>query len=319
VRRLSSVSKGWPLGLLARRAFAALAALIVLVGLTAPPAQAAVALGTAVGVLPAAVAQLGGQEVTILLGDQLFEGQTIVTSPVGEVQVVFVDDTRMVIGPNSSLVIERILMRDATSFSSLVTNALGGTFRFITGSSPHSAYQMNTPAGTIAVRGTAYDLTVEPFLRRVDVMVYLGGVELCPPAGRCVILEQRCAVGNLVAAGASIIRSENLRMEVAATLFPYLPDLIQAGLLEDFRVADAADCGDRQQAQAPETPPAVVPVEAVIVPVVLPPIPVEPPPASDPPDDDSDECKDGGWDDLGFRNQGQCIRMENTGVDTRPP
>lgn len=30
-----------------------------------------------------------------------------------------------------------------------------------------------------------------------------------------------------------------------------------------------------------------------------------------------DDCKGGGWMGLGFRNQGQCIRYVNTGVDSR--
>lgn len=30
-----------------------------------------------------------------------------------------------------------------------------------------------------------------------------------------------------------------------------------------------------------------------------------------------DECKDGGWETFGFRNQGQCIRYVNTGKDSR--
>lgn len=30
-----------------------------------------------------------------------------------------------------------------------------------------------------------------------------------------------------------------------------------------------------------------------------------------------DECKDGGWEAFGFRNQGQCIRFMNTGFDSR--
>ena len=29
------------------------------------------------------------------------------------------------------------------------------------------------------------------------------------------------------------------------------------------------------------------------------------------------ECKQGGWREFGFRNQGQCVRFVNTGVDTR--
>jgi hypothetical protein len=38
--------------------------------------------------------------------------------------------------------------------------------------------------------------------------------------------------------------------------------------------------------------------------------------ATDP--EEKDECKDGGWVELGFRNQGQCVRFVNTGVDTPP-
>ncbi|MEX2430801.1 MAG: hypothetical protein WD645_02645 [Dehalococcoidia bacterium] len=30
-----------------------------------------------------------------------------------------------------------------------------------------------------------------------------------------------------------------------------------------------------------------------------------------------DDCKNGGWEDFGFRNQGQCIRFVNTGQDSR--
>ena len=30
-----------------------------------------------------------------------------------------------------------------------------------------------------------------------------------------------------------------------------------------------------------------------------------------------DDCKNGGWEDYGFRNQGQCIRFVNTGQDSR--
>ena len=30
-----------------------------------------------------------------------------------------------------------------------------------------------------------------------------------------------------------------------------------------------------------------------------------------------DECKNGGWEDFGIRNQGQCIRFVNTGQDSR--
>jgi len=31
-----------------------------------------------------------------------------------------------------------------------------------------------------------------------------------------------------------------------------------------------------------------------------------------------DDCKDGGWADYGFKNQGQCVRFIQTGKDSRP-
>jgi hypothetical protein len=33
--------------------------------------------------------------------------------------------------------------------------------------------------------------------------------------------------------------------------------------------------------------------------------------------DAREQCKDGGWEDAGFRNQGQCLRFVNTGQDSR--
>lgn len=33
--------------------------------------------------------------------------------------------------------------------------------------------------------------------------------------------------------------------------------------------------------------------------------------------DPKDACKDGGWEDQGFKNQGQCIKFVNTGKDSR--
>ena len=141
-------------GLAGRPGFRRLAAVTVLLGLTlATPAipQATNPIAQAVGVRPAATGQLGGTEVTLVAGAALYEGQVIATNASGEVQIVFADDTRMVIGPNSILVIESILMRNQNTVSNFAVNALGGTFRFITGNSPSETYTINTPTGTIGV------------------------------------------------------------------------------------------------------------------------------------------------------------------------
>jgi hypothetical protein len=33
--------------------------------------------------------------------------------------------------------------------------------------------------------------------------------------------------------------------------------------------------------------------------------------------EDKDDCRDGGWDRYGFRNQGQCVRFLEAGKDSR--
>ena len=73
-----------------RASLAATAALLSMLAGTGP-ALSVESLGAAVAVIPNAVGELGGEQVTIIKGTQLFEGQTITTEPNGEVQLVFVD------------------------------------------------------------------------------------------------------------------------------------------------------------------------------------------------------------------------------------
>ncbi|HZY68379.1 MAG TPA: hypothetical protein VFE52_07310, partial [Devosia sp.] len=69
--------------------------------LVAAPA-AAQAIATAVDVRPEATGEYNGTDVVLSAEDDLFEGQTVTTGPVGQVQIVFADETHMVVGPSSS-------------------------------------------------------------------------------------------------------------------------------------------------------------------------------------------------------------------------
>src|SRR5690349_1740735 len=129
----------------------------------AAPAMAAgePAIAKAVDVRPEASGLYAGATVVLSAQDDLFEGQTITTGPQGQVQIVFADDTHMVVGPGSSLIIEKYLMRNGGTASAFAVSALGGTFRFITGKSAKNVYKIDTPTGTIGVRGTKFDFTVD--------------------------------------------------------------------------------------------------------------------------------------------------------------
>jgi hypothetical protein len=116
--------------------------------------------GSAVTV--SATAEASGPAGTRVLnapGD-VFQGDLIVTDPNGEAQIQFVDDTRFVVGPNSRVLIDQFVFNPDGTAQDVAFNTLKGTFRFISGRSPHEVYAINTPTMTIGVRGTTINISV---------------------------------------------------------------------------------------------------------------------------------------------------------------
>jgi hypothetical protein len=83
----------------------------------------------------------------------VYAGDRIITGPIGEAQVRFRDNTRLVVGPNSTMVIDAFVFDDSDTARQISIEAVKGAFRFITGNSPKDAYTIKTPTSTIGVRG----------------------------------------------------------------------------------------------------------------------------------------------------------------------
>lgn len=216
--------------------------------LTAVPALAGD--GVAVGVDPEAVAKLNATSRVLVAGADVSVGETIVTGAAGLVQIIFADDTRLVVGPRSSLLIETYLMATSNTAQKLTVNALSGSFRFISGNSAKPAYSIKTPTAAIAVRGTEFDIIVEP--GRTRAMLYEGAIEICNRAGACTQLTRRCEV-------ALADSSQSVRFERAdpqriphSLLFRYAR--FQAPLLPPFRVSGAAPCAEKPAAEEDDGP-----------------------------------------------------------------
>src|SRR4051812_9553997 len=253
----------------------------------ASPARAETVAGNAGDVVPQAQGNLAGATATLASGDEIFMGQRVITGNAGRVQVVFSDQTHLVVGPGSSLVIAEYLMRNNGTASKFVVNALGGTFRFITGNSPKNAYQINTPTGTLGVRGTAFDFGVDKESGETQVLLYHGGVRMCGADGSCVMLTEACSVGVIPHHDAASVygKSDHRRPPVLKN-FPYLAS--QAPLEADFRVGGTGGCKEQpldvtdpiKAVFELRTPPApiVTPVSTPVVtpPVVIPPVVVPP-------------------------------------------
>lgn len=225
---------------LRRAAVAATLAAVAAIVAAAPAAAQGDPLGTALAVRPTAEGELGGTRVTLVDGATLFQGQTIATDATGEVQILFADDTRMVVGPSSTLVIETYLLQNPNTVGNLTVNALGGTFRFISGTSPPSNYHINTPTGTIGMRGTQLDVTVDDEQALVYIIVYQGEVFFCNLAGVCVDLEARCQVGVMGNTLAEIVTQQRPRFAISRQQFMYATG--QWRLLDPFQVDDPREC-----------------------------------------------------------------------------
>lgn len=205
------------------------------------PIAAMAASGEAVGVIPDAEYDLAGAITKLVVGSDVDIGQTVTTGVAGQVELLFSDGTKLVVGPNSSLLIEDYLFRGDGNAGKLAIDALGGTFRFITGSMAKSSYEVSTPTGTIGIRGTIFELFVG---LSGDALVTLleGRIKLCGKhSNKCQDLQIErnhiCGVGFISLSDTGF---SNITPKSFTGYFPYL--FSQDSLRKDFRVDWADKC-----------------------------------------------------------------------------
>lgn len=183
-------------------------------------------IGEATAVARNTLLQKQGAKRPIERGDPVAADNTIVTDAAGRAAFRFVDDTRLSVGPNSSVRLDKFVFDDATGPSSFVIRATKGLLRFSTGRGDHEAYRIQTPAATIGVRGTQFDVKIQGSDVRVSVTD--GEVVLCPNRGRpgfadCV----ECKAGFSILSGRSrarVVPTSSLPQIRADALLP-LPTL----------------------------------------------------------------------------------------------
>jgi hypothetical protein len=166
------------------------AGVICLYALTTPM-QAATPIGKVFAKSGSPSAAGPGGKRRLVEGSPVYEDDQVQTGS-GNVQIIFVDDTKLVVGPNSNLVIDRFLMRGGNKARKFSVNALRGTFRFISGHSAKNAYDIKTANATIGIRGTAFDFSSGS---ATLVAVHAGQVRLCA-YGNCETVDDRCGVGR---------------------------------------------------------------------------------------------------------------------------
>jgi len=147
--------------------------------LASAPAFAATETAEPVGHVVSMTPAVFGRGGRLDLGSAIYADDVIRTGPSGVVELMFIDNTRLVLGSRSSVVIDKFVYDKDGKARAVVLKLTTGAFRFATGGSPKKAYKVNTPSAAIGVRGTNFDVELRQAMSRVTI--FEGAMRICPP------------------------------------------------------------------------------------------------------------------------------------------
>lgn len=194
--------------------------------------------GVVAGVTPFAAASGATGDRTLAVNGPVYMGDVIRTGANGTAQILLRDNTRLVVGPNSYMTVDRFVFSGNTA-EAINLNAVRGAFRFITGLSPKKVYAIKTPSATIGVRGTRFDFSIDR-RGRVALALYEGAAQLCNRRGQCTVVSGTCSIALAQRFGPMQAPTPDERRNLRANAFPFLDK--QSGLNKAFRV-DTSGCG----------------------------------------------------------------------------
>jgi ferric-dicitrate binding protein FerR (iron transport regulator) len=166
-----------------------------------------VTVGNATTVVRTVTGAFDSEIRQVKLLDDLYHNELLETAEGSATEVVFLDDTRLALGPNSSLVLDEFVYDPNPDKSKFVISATAGIFRFVSGNLPKKSYTIHTPTATIGIRGTSF--TVIVLDRRsesgatelaVNITVEKGTAEVVSCHGERVLLD-RPGLSTMVSLG----------------------------------------------------------------------------------------------------------------------
>jgi len=167
-------------------------------------------------------------------GSTVFKDDTIKTGFWGRLQLRFIDQTKLVIGPRSEIKIDEFIPDNDRGVSSFAIRAARGTFRFISGISKKSAYKISTRNAVMGIRGTGFDFSDR---NGTSIVLYNGLLTVCVQ-NTCIDLNSKCEMA--LQRGGRLIRSTTAQLPPNAysLTFPFIRS--ESGLLAEYRLGAAA-------------------------------------------------------------------------------
>ena len=158
--------------------------LMVVAALQSTASNAETRIGVASSTRPNAEGVNGANSQVLSAGSELYANETVRTGNLGRADLVLLDNTNFSVGPASEVLLDKFVYDPTGSSGKVVLQATRGAFRFVTGSQDHRAYQVDTPYGTLGVRGTVVEGKVLPAVSKGTLPADECVVKLNLPSGQ---------------------------------------------------------------------------------------------------------------------------------------
>ena len=142
----------------------------------------------------------GTQVTDLYFKDTVYADEKVTTGPTGRTALQFLDDTRIQVGPNSAMVLDKYVYDPNTKVGEVGVNFGKGIFRFVTGGLKNKdGYDLKTPTATMVVRGTKVIVAVGgdgksefTFLEGTGRIIPCGGDARDANTGQTLITTPKC-------------------------------------------------------------------------------------------------------------------------------
>lgn len=126
----------------------------------AAPVVAVDKIGSTSIIVKTVTGELEGEVRRLVLKDNVHRDEVIEASAASAAEIIFLDDTKILLGPNTRLTLDRFVFDPDPALGKFVMTAGKGVFRFVSGSLAKASYVIRTPTATIGVRGTVFAVVI---------------------------------------------------------------------------------------------------------------------------------------------------------------
>jgi FecR protein len=198
-------------------------------------------IGTTVAVKNQVTIEAEAQKRKLEKGGKVHQQEIVETAKSASAEIRLLDDTKLAVGPSARLVLDKFVYDASAQPGSITVNLTKGAFRFITGKSTSSAYEIRTPTASMGVRGTVFDVYVAEN-GETAVLLHEGAVNVCPTPATCRLHN---AIGQFVHVNLQGLASLPLRWDgsfmrgvALGSAFPFVGKTLAIDPVRRLRQAD---------------------------------------------------------------------------------